>query len=193
MSDTQVISRVFNGRAIPLAGIYALDPAHTFAEFVTQHLVIGRVRGRFDKVAGTATIAEDPYQSSLDVAIETASISTHNEQRDEDLRSARFFDVARFPTMTYRGSGGIIADVNGEWTIQGNLTIRDVTLAVPLTGRLMGIVVDPMGKVRAGLQGRAEVSRKDFGLLADLEREHGGLIVGKDVLISIDAEALRQG
>ena len=123
--------------------------------------------------------------SSLEVSIETASISTHYAKRDEDLRSPRFFHVEKFPTMAYR-STTIVAELDGQWTVEGNLTIRDVTLPVPLSVRLTGIVDDPSGNIRVGIHAHAQVSRRDFGLLADLERESGGMLLGKDVVITVE-------
>lgn len=191
MSDAREISRDYKGTLAPLPGVYVLDPVHTFAEFVTQHLVIGHVQGRFDRVNGKADIAEDPALSSLEVSIETASVSTHNAKRDEDLRSPRFFDVEKFPAMTYE-SAKIVAELDGRWTVEGRLTIRDVTQLVPLSVNITGIIEDPQGDVRVGIHAHAKASRRDFGLLADLEQESGGILVGKDVLITVYAEALRQ-
>jgi len=189
MKEINTSSRIFNGTLSPLPGVYTLDPVHTFAEFTTQHLVVGRVRGRFDELTGTCTIAEDPTQSSLEVSIKTTSISTHNTKRDEDLRSPRFFHVDEFPTLTYRGAK-IVAELDGHWTVEGNLTIRNVTLPTPLSVRITGIVDDPFGNIRVGIQALAQVSRRDFGLLADLERENGGVLLGKDVVITVEAEGL---
>jgi polyisoprenoid-binding protein YceI len=191
MDAAKATSRTVNGRLIPLPGVYSLDPAHTFVDFRTQHLVVGHVRGRFDEVTGRATITEDPALSVLDVSIATASISTHNAQRDEDLRSPRFFDVDQFPTMTYR-SVHVVPELDERWTIDGMLTIRDIALPVPLTMFVTGIVEDPTGNLRVGIHATAYASRKEFGLLADLERESGGVLLGKDVSITIDAEALLQ-
>lgn len=93
--------------------------------------------------------------------------------------------------MTY-WSTAIVAELDGQWTVEGNLTIRDVTLSVPLSVRLTGIVDDPMGNIRVGIHARAQASRRDFGLLADLERETGGMLLGKDVVITVESEALLQ-
>jgi polyisoprenoid-binding protein YceI len=189
MSDTASIERTFNGTPFLPAGLYNLDPAHTFTEFTAQHRVIGHVRGRFDNTTGKVTIAEEPTQSSLEVSIETASVSTHNDTRDKDLRSPRFFNVENFPNMTFR-STGIVPETDGRWTIEGELTIRNVTVAVPLSVDITGITADPSDKVRAGIRVQAETSRRDFGLLADLEAESGGRHYGKDVSITVYAELI---
>lgn len=191
MGTANATSRTVKGTLFPLPGVYALDSTHTFVDFRTQHLVIGHVRGHFNQVTGSATVPEDPTQTSLDVTVATASVSTNNPNRDDDLRSARFFDVERFPTMTYRGTSAA-PEFDGRWTIDGMLTIGAVTLAVPLSAFVTGIVEDPMGNVRVGIHATAQASRKAFGLLADLERESGGVLLGKDVTITIDAEALLQ-
>ncbi len=191
MGSVHAISRTFNGAVFPRPGVYALDSTHTFVDFRTQHLVIGHVRGRFDGVTGSAVVPEDPTQTSIDVTIATASVSTHNTKRDDDLRSPRFFDVERFPTMTYRGTSAA-PELDGRWTIDGMLTIGAVTLAVPLAVFVTGIVEDPTGAIRVGIHATAQASRNAFGLLADLERESGGVLLGKDISITIDAEALFQ-
>lgn len=191
MGETAAPARLFNGTSIPLPGVYAIDPEHTFAEFRAQHVVIGHVRGRFDTTTGTITIAEDPLLSSVAVTVDTKSISTHNAKRDEDLRSPRFFHVDKFPTMSYR-STTIVAELDGGWTVEGTLTIRDVSLPVPLAARFTGVINDQWGNRRVGIHAHAQVSRRAFGLLADLERESGGVLFGKDVLLTIDAEALQR-
>jgi polyisoprenoid-binding protein YceI len=191
MNDTKSASRTFNGTPFLLAGVYNLDPAHTFAEFTAQHVVVGHVRGRFDRTTGQVTIVEDPTLSTVAVSIETASISTHNAKRDEDLRGPRFFDVEKFPTMTFH-STGIVPELDGRWTVEGELTIRDITLPVPLSVNITGMIVDPTGKVRVGIRLHTQVSRRDFGLLADLEQESGGRRYGKDISINVDTELLLQ-
>lgn len=99
-----VIERTFNGAMFPLPGVYAPDSTHTFVDFRMQHLVIGHILGHFDEVKGSANIPEDPTQSSSEVTFVTASVSTHNAMRHEDLRSPRFFDAERFPTTTYHST-----------------------------------------------------------------------------------------
>lgn len=191
MDNAKTTSRIFGGAVVPAPGVYTIDPEHTFVEFVAQHLVIGHVRGRFDRVTGNATVADDPTLSSLELSIETASVSTHNATRDEDLRSERFFYVDKYPVMTYRSSA-VYPQLDGHWAVQGELTIRDSTHAVPVSMRMSGVVDDPGGNVRVGVYAQGQASRRTFGLLADLECESGGMPFEKDVLITVYAEALRK-
>ncbi len=184
-------SRIYNGALFPIAGEYIVDPNHSFADFMAQHLVVGQVRGTFHPVTGNVKIADDPASSSLDISIDTASISTNNATRDEDLRSARFLDVKNFPAMTYR-STGINAEPRGRLTVEGELTIRDVTCSVAIDVVFNGIVKDPWDNIRAAFNGSTKISRRDFGLMADLMRETGGLLVGNDIVINISVELLFQ-
>ena len=185
------VSREFNGISIPVAGAYHLDQAHTFISFAAQHMVVGRVRGGFTSFSGTITVAEDPTQSTVEVIVRTESVYTQNDTRDEDLRSAHFLDVESFPLMTYRGSG-VTPDFGGRWTVEGELTVRDITRPVPLNGIYLGGVIDPFGNPRFAFEATASINRRDYGLTWDLDRETGGLLVGKDVVLDISAEAILQ-
>ena len=109
-------------RALPAPGTYAIDPVHTFVYFAAKHLVVGMVRGRFDKMSGTLVVAANPADCSVDVTIETGTVSTQNSVRDEDLRSDAYFDVANWPAATYRGHG--IRRSGDGWVMDGTLTIR---------------------------------------------------------------------
>ena len=175
----------------PIAGEYTIDPIHSFTSFIAQHLVVGQVWGHFDSIKGKIIIADDPTLSSIDISIETASISTQNAGRDEDLRSARFLDVMKFPTMTYH-STGVIAEPRGLLMVEGILTIRDASKPVSFDAVFNGIVDDPWGNKRIAFNGNAKISRKDFGLMTELMRETGGLLVRKDIIINIAAELLLQ-
>lgn len=191
MNQTKNALRIFNGMLFPTPGEYNIDPMHSFICVIAQHLVVGQVWGCFDSIKGNITIADDPTLSSIDIIIDTASISTHNERRDEDIRSARFLDVKKFPTMTYHSSG-VIAEPRGHLTVQGELTIRDITNNVSIDAVFNGIVDDPWGNKRIAFNGNTKISRKDFGLMTELMRETGGLPVGKDIIINIAVELLPQ-
>jgi polyisoprenoid-binding protein YceI len=181
-------SRITNHVLVPSPGVYTIDPVHTFVGFTAQHLVVGRVRGRFERVAGTVTIAEDPIASSLDVTVETASISTLSTARDEDLRSDRFLDCATHPTMTYRSSS-VIERPRGEWGVLGELTLRGVAKPVALTVRFAGSIIDSSGMPRAAFHANETVTRSDFGLVAELSKEAGSMLIGDDISLDIEAEA----
>jgi polyisoprenoid-binding protein YceI len=176
--------------ALPAPGTYEVDPDHSFVYFSAWHHIVGLVRGRFDKVTGTITAAADPADCAADITIDTATISTQNSERDDDLRGPDFFDVKHFPTATYRGHG-IRRSGNG-WVMNGTLTIRGVSRTVPLTFAFKGLFPDtPAGKPpRASFHGTAEMHRGDFGMTRDNAMELGvPPAPGADVELEIDAEA----
>jgi polyisoprenoid-binding protein YceI len=173
---------------VPSPGVYAIDPVHTFVGFAAQHLVVGRVSGRFERVAGTVTIAEEPTASSLEVTVETASISTLFGARDEDLRSDRFLDCDAHPTMTYR-STSVTERPRGEWRVRGELTVRGVTKPVPLTVCFGGSITDSQGEARASFTARGTLTRSEFGVVAELKEEAGSMRIGDDITLDIEAEA----
>lgn len=181
-------SRIVNHALAPSPEVYAIDPLHTFVSFAAQHLVVGRVRGRFERVAGTVTIAEKLTDSSLDVTVETASITTLLGIRDEDLRSGRFLDCDAHPTMSYR-STSIIERPRGEWRVLGDLTVRGVTKPVALAVRFGGSITDSQGKPRAAFTATGTLTRSEFGVIAELETESGSMRIGDDITLDIDAEA----
>ncbi len=175
---------------LPAPGVYNIDPVHTFAYFGAWHHIVGRVRGRFDKVTGTISAAKEPADCAVDISIDTASIDTQFARRDEDLRGPDFFDVKNFPAMTYRGRG-IRRTADGAWVMDGSLTIRGVTKEVPLTFRFKGMFPDmPAGQpARASFHATAAVKRGDFGMTRDNLMELGPNPKGPDVDIEIDVEA----
>jgi polyisoprenoid-binding protein YceI len=182
-------SRIFAGNLFPASGEYAIDANHSFAEFMVQHIVVGQVWGRFDSISGIIHIAEDPLMSSIDISIDPASISTHNPDRDKDLRSPRYFNVEKYPKISFLSSL-IKTAPGGRFAVDGNLNICDRINVVSLNAAFNGIVEDPWGKIRTAFQAKTRINRKDFGLLTDLPRESGGLLVSKDVKIKIAVEAL---
>lgn len=183
-------SRIVNHVLAPPVGTFNLDPVHTFVTFSAQHLVVGRVRGRFEAVQGTIVVADDLTQSSVEVSIETASITTLNPMRDEDVRSVHYLDVEQYPTMTYRSTVATESTA-GVWRVTGDLTLHGVTRPVELTVRFGGAVTDAYGNIRIAFHATATITRRDFGLTYELLKEAGGLLVGKDIVIDIDAEAIR--
>lgn len=175
---------------LPDAGSYRIDPDHSFAYFSAWHHVVGRVRGRFDKVTGTFTVAHDLSDCGVDVSIDVSTISTQNSERDDDLRSPVYFDAKRFPVMTYRGRG--IRRVPGDlWVIDGSLTIHGVTKIVPLTFRFNGTFSDtkPNEPKRVAFHGLASTKRAQFGIGARDNLAEVGNLLAPDVDIEIDVEA----
>jgi len=175
--------------ALPPAATYKVDPMHSFVYFSAWHHIVGVVRGRFDKVTGTITAASNPAECAVDITIDTASISTQNTERDDDLRGPDFFNVKQYPTASYRGRG--IRRSGDEWVMDGTLTIRGISKTVPLRFTFKGLFPDtPAGKPRAAFHGMAEMHRGDFGMTRDNAMELGvPAVPGADVDLEIDVEA----
>lgn len=175
---------------LPAPGTYEIDPIHTFTYFGARHHVVGLVRGRFDKVTGTITASQDPTDCGVDISIDTASLSTQFAERDEDIRGPAYFDVSKFPTMTYHGRG--IRRVSGNsWEMDGSLTLHGVTKVVPLTFTFNGAFPDnkPGKPVRVAFHASAGVKRAEFGLGARDNLDELGTLSTPDVQIEIDVEA----
>jgi polyisoprenoid-binding protein YceI len=187
---TNPYTRTVDDVEIPVAGTYVIDPSHSHIGFAVRHLMISKVKGRFASFSGTVTVADDPLASAVEVEIDTASIDTRDEQRDGHLRSPDFFDVAQFPTATYRSTG--VRQQGGRWAVDGELTISGVTRPVTLDLTVDGVGGDPWGGTRVGFAARAEVDREDFGLTWNQALETGGVLVGKTITVEIEAEAVRQ-
>ena len=182
--------RVVDGVTLPAAGTYVLDPGHTRIGFVARHLMVTKVRGAFREFEGSITVGEDIASSTATATIQTASIDTGVPDRDKHLRSGDFFEIEKFPAMTYRSSG--IRQVGDEYVLDGELTIKDVTRPVPLTFELNGFSADPWGGTRIGLSAKGEINRRDFNV--NFEGVNNGLAVVADKIeLVIDVEAtLRQ-
>ena len=167
---------------------WQIDPAHSAAHFSVRHLMISNVRGEFSKLSGNvSTDPADLTKSTVEVTLETASINTREAQRDEHLRSADFFDVANHPAITFH-SKRIASAGPDHFKLTGDLTVRGVTKEV--TFDVEGptpAVKDPWGNVRSGVTATAKINRKDFGLGWNALIEGGGVVVGDEVSITIEA------
>jgi polyisoprenoid-binding protein YceI len=183
-----LVERTENHRLVPPAGIFTIDPVHTFVNFRAQHLIVGRVQGRFTGVEGTISIDDDFLQSHAEVTIEAKSINTLFPMRDDDLRSSNYLDVETFATLSFK-SNGVTEVPSGQWILSGDLTIRNVTLPVDLLFEYEGSIADPFGNLRLGFHATSTISRRDFGLFTLLEATSGNLRVARDVVIEIDVEA----
>ena len=190
-TTTQTLTRSYDGTAIPQAGTYALDPGHTSVEFVARHLMISKVRGQFTDVSGSITVADRPEDSKVEATIATASVNSGEPARDEHLRGADFFDVATYPTITFRSTA--VDHVDDEhWKVTGDLTVRDVTRPVVLDVEFEGATATPFGDNRIGFSASAELDREDFGLTWNVALETGGVVVGKKVKLEFAVEAIQQ-
>ena len=171
---------------------YAIDPVHTTVEFSVKHLMISTVKGKFREFEGAVHIDdEDPTRSWTDVTISTASVDTGAEMRDDDLRSDNFFDAEHFPTMRFRSTAVERID-DDNWRVHGDLTIRDVTRPVALDTELEGRGPDAWGGERIGFTAKTKIDRRDFGLTYNAALETGGVVVGNDVKINLNVEAILQ-
>ena len=172
--------------------IYQIDSAHSSAQFTVRHMMISNVRGEFTKLSGSiAYDPADPANSSVEATIDAASINTRDPQRDAHLKSADFFDVERFPALTFRATEIGVRD--GEGKVKGDLTIHGVTReAVLHVEGPTPEAKDPWGNLRIGATATAKINRKDFGLAWNAALEAGGVLVGEEVKITIDLEAIRQ-
>jgi polyisoprenoid-binding protein YceI len=177
--------------ALPEAGVWDVDPAHTSLEFVARHLMVSKVRGKFTDVVGTVEIADDPLQSKATAKINAASVSTGDEKRDEHLRSADFFDVETYPTIDFV-STKVISHKDGTYQLEGNLTVRGITQPVELELEYNGVSTSPWGSQVAGFSASAELSRKEFGLEWNVALETGGVLVGDKIRLNLEIEAIKQ-
>lgn len=189
MSTTSTVpTRTIDGTVLPAAGAWEIDPGHTDLAFTGRHFMVTKVRGRFTGVTGIVEIAEDLRDSRVEVTIDMASVESGNETRDEHMRSAELFEVATYPTATFRS-------VEVEWkgnrgTVHGDLTIHGVTKRVPLDVEFEGYVRDPWGGDRAIFSARTRVNREDFGVTWNVALEAGGVLVSKEIQIEINLETV---
>ncbi|MBI4410274.1 MAG: polyisoprenoid-binding protein [Gemmatimonadetes bacterium] len=171
---------------------WQIDPAHTEAGFAVRHLMVSTVKGRFAGVTGRIVLDEaNPAQSSVEVTIAAASIDTREEKRDAHLRSADFFDAEKYPALTFR-SRRVEPAGEGRFRVVGDLTIKGVTREVVLRVEDGGRAQDPWGGERIGYSAETKIDRRDFGLTWNQALETGGVVVGNEVRILLEVEAVRQ-
>jgi len=167
-----------------------IDPAHSAAEFKVRHMMISNVKGHFSKVSGELNLDESNVaNSSVQASIEAASIETRDDQRDAHLKSADFFDVEKYPLISFKSDK---IRQNGELSVEGDLTIHGVTRRV--TFDIEGPTPptkDPWGNTRIAISGSTKINRKDFGLTWNAALETGGILVGDEVTINLDVEFVK--
>ena len=175
-----------------LAGDYVLDATHSRLGFVARHAMVTKVRGSFEQFEGTAHLDfEDPSKSSADVTFQIDSISTGQKQRDEHLRTNDFFDAPTYPTGRFVTTS--VKKVDDEtYETTGDLTLKDVTKPVTITWEFTGAAKDPFGNVRAGFEGKAVISRKDWGIEYNAALETGGVLVSDKITLEFDVSAIKQ-
>jgi polyisoprenoid-binding protein YceI len=178
--------------AIPgyLAGVWKADPVHSEIAFSVRHLMLSKVRGRFTGYDVTIVTGEDPLDSSATATIDLASVDTGHEVRDNHLRSSDFFEVEKYPTMSYRSTG--ISRTSDGWLVDGDLTLHGVTRHVPLAVELNGFRPDPWGGQRAGFTATTRIDRRDFGIGPTVPMDGGGFALGDKVSIMIEIQAVLQ-
>ena len=196
LSPSKIAFAVVFALAIPVlahADTWQIDPAHTNVEFTVRHMMISNVKGQFQKTSGTiAADGNNPATAKIDATIDANSINTRVDKRDAHLKSPAFLDVDKFPTITFK-STKVEADGPNKWKVTGDLTLHGVTKPVVLEVESSGdTITDPMGNTRAGASATTTISRKDFGITWNQPLETGGVLVGDEVAISIDVEAIKK-
>jgi polyisoprenoid-binding protein YceI len=186
MSATQTIG----GVELPAAGTWAIDPGHAEIGFVGRHFGLTKIRGRFTAVEGTVQVAGEPTDSTVEVAIDMASVESGSTDRDNHLRSSDFFDVDNYPTAHFRSTAVTVEGTRG--TVAGELTIKGVKRPVVLDVEYLGYARDPWDNDRAVFGATAIVDRDDWGLTWNMVLDNGGLLVSKQINLEIEVELIRQ-
>ena len=181
--------RGYHGVSIPPAGTYELDVVHTVVGFVARHM-LSKVRGQFTEFTGSIEVAESPEDSRVDVKIEAGSITTHTEKRDEHLTSGDFLEIEKHPVLTFkstavRPTGGTLFELDGD------LTIKDITRSVTLSGEFLGWGPDMEGEAMFAASAKTTIDREDWDMTWNMAVETGGFLVGKKVDHEIEVEAHR--
>lgn len=180
-----LFSLVFSFSALTGQIVWKSDKSHSGVNFSVSHMVVAEVTGGFKDFDATLTVTQDDFSDmTIEANIKAASIDTKNENRDNHLRAGDFFDAEKFPDITFK-STKVETDGEGNFKITGDLTIRDVTKSVMLDTRLKGTVTDNRGNLKAGFKATTTIDRFDYGILWNKTLDSGGLIVGKNVDITL--------
>lgn len=171
-------------------GTYLLDPAHSEVGFEVRHMMMSKVRGYFEVKQATFVLPENPLEATVEATADAASLSTNDEGRDGHLRGEDFFDVEKYPTISFKSTK--VREEGGDFFVDGELTIKDVTKPVTFALEIGGFGKDPWGNTKAGVTAEAKINREDFGLTWNAALESGGVLVGKDVKITLDIQGQLQ-
>jgi polyisoprenoid-binding protein YceI len=191
---TLVTLAAFLTPSFAFASNWKVDPDHSAAHFKVRHMMIADVRGSFPEVQGTVVIDDkDIAKSSVNVTLPVAGITTGVVKRDDHLKSPDFFDVGKYPTMTFT-SKQVTKGKDGALRVLGDLTLHGVTKPVELlVSGPSADAKDPWGNIRRGAQATTKLNRKDFGIVYNAALDNGGMLIGDEVEIVIDLEMIRQG
>jgi polyisoprenoid-binding protein YceI len=189
--ETAVQSRDYHWVSIPPTGTYQLDATHTVVGFVARHM-LSKVRGQFTEFTGTIEVGESPQDSRVEVEVKTGSITTHTEKRDQHLMSGDFLEIEKHPVLTFtstdvRPTGG------SSFELDGDLTIKDITRPVTLSGEFLGWGPDMEAEPMFAASAKTTIDREDWGMTWNMAVEAGGFLVGKKVDLEIEVEAHRVG
>jgi polyisoprenoid-binding protein YceI len=177
---------------VAFGSTWQLDPDHSTAEFSVKHMMVSNVKGAFSNVQGTVTLDEkSPAKTTVKATIPADTVDTRQAKRDAHLKSPDFFDVAKYPTITFE-STGVKPGAKGHYAVSGKLTMHGVTRPVVLDAELSQPAKDPWGNTRRGFHATTKVNREDYGLTWNKALEAGGVMVGKDVQISLDGELIEK-
>ncbi|RNI25163.1 YceI family protein [Flexivirga caeni] len=167
------------------AGTWNLDAAHSTVGFQVRHMMVSKVRGRFDEFSATLHVGDSLEESRVEAEVQMASINTGVADRDNHLKTNDFFEVATYPTMTFTSTALSPTELTGD------LTIKNVTKPVTFDVELGGVGADPYGNTRAGFEANLEINRKEFGVDIDMPLQGGGVVVGDKVKITLDLEFVK--
>jgi polyisoprenoid-binding protein YceI len=173
-----------------IAGAYTIDPSHTRLGFVARHAMVTKVRGTFPEFEGTATIdTANPANSKVELTINVGSVDTGSKDRDGHLVSADFFDTEKYPTWTFASTD--VKRSGSDWTVTGDLTIKDITKPVTIEFEETGSARDPFGNLRVGFEGQTTINRKDWDLTWNAALETGGVLVSEKIKLEFDVSAIQ--
>jgi polyisoprenoid-binding protein YceI len=173
-----------------VAGTWTIDPVHSEVSFTVRHMMVSKVRGRFDKFEGTITTAPDPLQSGVTATVDLGSVNTGNETRDNHIRSEDFFHTEKHPAMTFRSTG--IRPDGSDFLLDGDLTLRGVTRPVTFRLEVNGFGPDPYGGTRAGFSATTEINRNDWNVSYNgpIPGAGTGMVLSDKVTINLEIEGI---
>ena len=171
---------------------WEIDSSRSGIRFAVRHLILSKTRGRVSRWSGTVVVADGDFShATVDVVIDASSIDTGVARRDEHLRSADYFDVSRYPQITFT-SRRVSAERDGRLRVVGALTLRGVTREVALAVVPNGRTLEPWGKQRVGFSATASIDRRDFGFIGNPALDTGGVVIGERIDVEIEGDAVRQ-